>query len=232
MTYSEAVPPLSLALRETTAQAHREAESSAFMADLVEGRSCPSAWGALAVQQWVLYRALEDVIAEHYADHPLVEPLHDPALERVPSIESDLRTIFGPDALVRLAHGQLSILPATAAYASALRDGHSAEMVVAHHYVRYLGDLSGGQVIGTMLGRHYGVPAEARSFYRFDGIPKPKPYKDAYRAALDALPASPAQRERILAEAVQAFRLNQALFADLEASRGRIHAAAGVSPDA
>ena len=82
----------------------------------------------------------------------------------------------------------------------------------AHHYVRYLGDLSGGQVIGRMMQRHYGVSDECVTFYRFAEIPKTKPYKDNYRAALDALPIDAADRERLLAEATDAFLLNLNLF--------------------
>ena len=84
--------------------------------------------------------------------------------------------------------------------------------LLAHHYVRYLGDLSGGQVIGRMMQRHYGVSDECVTFYRFAEIPKTKPYKDNYRAALDALPIDAADRERLLAEAADAFLLNLNLF--------------------
>ena len=55
------------------------------------------------------------------------------------------------------------------------------------------------------------------SFYDFD-IPKPKVYKDGYRAALDALPLSEAERDAALAAATRAFDLNHQLFLDLEAA--------------
>ena len=82
-------------------------------------------------------------------------------------------------------------LPATAEYIARLNDIEATKDVarlLAHHYVRYLGDLSGGQVIGRMMQRHYGVSDECVTFYRFAEIPKTKPYKDNYRAALDVLP--------------------------------------------
>jgi heme oxygenase (biliverdin-producing, ferredoxin) len=64
--------------------------------------------------------------------------------------------------------------------------GRPAEYV-AHHYTRYLGDLSGGQVIGAMIERHYGATPEQLTFFSFEGIEKPVPYKREYRTALDAL---------------------------------------------
>lgn len=80
--------------------------------------------------------------------------------------------------------------------------------------MRYLGDLSGGQVIKTMVRRHYGVE-DGLSFYEFD-IPKPKVYKDDYRAALDALPLTESERGTALEAATRAFELNHQLFLDLE----------------
>lgn len=221
--------PLAVALRERTSEVHKSAETSSFIGDLLEGRACPSAWGVLAVQQWVIYKALEDIITEHYLGHPLVAPLHDRHLLRVGAIEADLQSLFGPDVFVRMARGELAVLPATAAYAAKLRESHTAETMVAHHYVRYLGDLSGGQIIAVMLKRHYQVPKDALHFYRFDGIPKPKPYKDAYRAALNTLPATAEQCEQILDHAVSAFHLIEAVFSDIGAARSSMHSSVGVN---
>ncbi len=65
-------------------------------------------------------------------------------------------------------------------------------LYVAHHYTRYLGDLSGGQAIGRILDRDFDLGGRGISFYSFESVPKPKPYKDAYRARLDALGTTPA----------------------------------------
>ena len=53
------------------------------------------------------------------------------------------------------------------------------------------------------------------AFYAFASVPKPRPYKDAYRARLDALGATPEEKARIVSEVQEAFRLNRALFAEL-----------------
>lgn len=219
--------PLSTALKSETATAHGQAEGEAFVGQLIAGDACSSAFSALVAQQYVLYRALEATLRTHYADHPLVSPVDDRKLDRVPALEKDMAHHFGPDFEVRLATGAIRICPATAAYAEALTSSHTAERMLAHHYVRYLGDLSGGQIIARMVQRHYGIPDEGLHFYRFEEIPKPKPYKDGYRAALDSLELTAFQRESVIAAASESFEMNRRIFADLAAARAPEHAAAG-----
>lgn len=209
---------LSHALRSTTSAAHQRAEQSSFVDDLLQGRSCSAAFAALTVQLASIYAALEAAIVRTAGD-PIVVAVDDRRLDRCEALRLDLATLR-----VR----GIPVLPATEAYVAVLAAA-DAETVLAHHYVRYLGDLSGGQVIARLVQRSYGVPEAALHFYRFDGIEKLKPYKDAYRAALDALDVTDAQRERILARAIEAFELNEAVFADLARARGPRHAAAGVA---
>jgi len=221
--------PLSVALRTETSAAHADAEGSAFIEQLMGGAACQHAFAALVAQQLVIYRALEDVLHGAYAEHPMVAPVLDPRLDRVAALEQDMTQLFGPDHDVRLAAGQIRICPATVAYADVLRSEHSPEVMLANHYVRYLGDLSGGQVIARLVERNYGIDPRALNFYRFAEIPKPKPYKDAYRARLDALDLSAASRRRVLDAAITSFELNRRVFADLGAARAPEHAAAGVA---
>ena len=70
-----------------------------------------------------------------------------------------------------------------------------------------------------MVARHYGIGDDALSFYHFEQIAKPKPYKDGYRARLDALELDPAAQEAVAEVAGTAFELNRAVFADLERAR-------------
>lgn len=201
---------LSAALKTSTAEAHDKAEHSVFMDDLLAGKLSVADFIALQEQSWLFYSALEDA-ARAVADHPLASGIVDPALERVNALEHDLDHLHGSTEW----RTTVTPLPATAEYIARLNDIEETKDVarlLAHHYVRYLGDLSGGQVIGRMMQRHYGVSDECVTFYHFAEIPKTKPYKDNYRAALDALPIDAADRERLLAEAADAFLLNLNLF--------------------
>lgn len=223
------VTPLSVALRTETSDAHADAEGSAFIEQLMGGAACQHAFAALVAQQLVIYRALEDVLYGEYADHPIVAPMLDHRLDRVAALELDMTHLFGADHDVQLASGQIRICPATVAYADLLRNDHSPEVVLANHYVRYLGDLSGGQAIAKLVERNYAIAPEALHFYRFAEIPKPKPYKDAYRQRLDRLTLSETTRRRVIDAATQSFELNRRVFADLGAARAPEHAAAGVA---
>ncbi|MEK4241532.1 biliverdin-producing heme oxygenase [Janibacter sp. FSL W8-0316] len=219
--------PLSLALRTETASAHDDAEGSAFVEQLMGGLACRPAFVALVARQLVIYRALEEVLWGHYADHPFVAPVLDHRLDRVAALEQDMAYLCGGDVDGRLDAGDIHIVPAAADYAAQLRERHTPEAMLAHHYVRYLGDLSGGQIIARMVQRHYGIDPAGLRFYHFEEIPKPKPYKDAYRATLDSLVLDEATRRRVLDAAVDSFELNRRVFADLGAARAPEHAAAG-----
>ena len=49
----------------------------------------------------------------------------------------------------------------------------------------------------------------------FTQIPKPKVFKDEYRELLDRAPLNEEQREALIDEAMEGFRINAALFAQL-----------------
>ena len=90
-----------------------------------------------------------------------------------------------------------------------------AARVIAHHYVRYLGDISGGQVIAARLASFYGIDSEALKFYDFAAIGKIPPYRANYRRQLDQLLLTEEQRVELIEEAKEAFALNTAVFMDL-----------------
>lgn len=210
---SVATPALSVLLREGTRAEHQAAESEGFVERLLSGRVDVAAYADLAAQQLEVYRALEEASTQARLD-PRGAGLVFAELERVPSIERDLAHLHGAGWRDRVR-----VLPATRAYAARLRDvGARLPEYAAHAYTRYLGDLSGGQIIKRMMQRHYGMGAEGLAFYDFPEIPKAKPFKDLYRERLDALHLDAPETDRAVAEAQEAFRLNRAMFAELGAA--------------
>ena len=200
--------PLSAAMRQGSMAEHEAAEHSSFMTELMGGELNQQAYADYLLRFRGVYDALESALAAS-SDDPLVAAVHDPALERLATIDADLDHWLpgGP---------RETDSPAVAAYRERLESAREwGGLLVAHHYTRYLGDLSGGQAIGKILDRTYDLQGAGLSFYDFAEIPKAKPYKEAYRAKLDALPLSGEERDRLIEEVKAAFHLNQAIFVEL-----------------
>ena len=211
MTATTQSAPLSVALREGTRGEHETAERSGFVELLMAGSLDRAAYADLAAQQLAVYEALEAAGERLAYDGGLVFP----ELVRVPAIEQDLTFLYGDEW-----RSQVRILPATRAYVGRLEEiGDALPLYAAHAYTRYLGDLSGGQIIKRMLQRHYGFTADGIAFYDFPEIHKLKPFKDVYRERLDALELDDEARALVVDEARYAFRLNAAVFGEL----GAIH---------
>ena len=197
---------LSSLLREGTRAQHVRAERSGFIADLLRGRGERTGYVLLLRNLLPAYRALEQGLERHGAS-PVFAGLAWPALFRSLALERDLDALVGPDWPRTIA-----LLPEGKRYAAvvAAASGGAGHRLLAHAYTRYLGDLSGGQVIGRLLGRSLGMGEEALSFYRFAAIEDPDTFKRDFRHALDA--ASPlVDRALVVEEAVTAFELNIAL---------------------
>lgn len=206
---------LSVAMREGSRAEHEAAESTSFMAELLDGRLVAQAYVDYLHRYRTVYAALEDAVRAHASD-PLVAAVHDPALERLATIDADLAH-WAPD----LDPAVPADSPATAAYVARIAEAAGLAAagwggaLVAHHYTRYLGDLSGGQAIGRVLDRTFGLDGAGTSFYAFTAIPKPKPYKDGYRARLDATGLDADDVMRVVDEVRVVFGLNQAIFVEL-----------------
>lgn len=209
-------------LRSVTQEDHHAAESSDFITTLMGGERSARDYMLLIAQYHYIYGALEEEVRVLAAD-PELREIFDATLERSGQIAKDLDVLLP-------AHGLKEIpaaLPATEAYVAAIR-ASAAEpaRLVAHHYLRYLGDLSGGLAIGKLVSRHYSIPDEALNMWKFEAIDKPKIYKDSYRDKLDVFGANTSHAEAVLDEAKRGFQWNKAIFEDLlKASASELSAA-------
>ncbi len=215
---SESGSGLAALLRDGSRQEHQDAEGSAFVTALMDGHINEEGYATFLAQVAAIYAALEET-GRALAGDTFADAVLDDALLRCPAIERDLefwaaRNGQSPDP---------TPAPATRAYVDRIDAAQEwGGLFVAHHYTRYMGDLSGGQAIGRVIGRTYGLDdGRGREFFAFPAIPKPKPYKDGYRARLDALPVDDAQRARMLAEVKVAFAMNGAIFAELNGELDR-----------
>jgi heme oxygenase len=205
VTAASQATSLSTLLRTGSQAEHTAAEGSSFMSELLAGRIDEAGYAHFLGLLRRVYEALETTASGLTSD-PLASAVIDPAIERLAAIDADLDHWGRVDA----------DSPATDAYVARIRDSASwGGLFVAHHYTRYLGDLSGGQAIGRILSREFDLDGAGVAFYSFDAVPKPKLYKDAYRARLDALPLDEQERGRVLDEVKTVFSLNGGVFAEM-----------------
>ncbi len=196
---------LSVAMRDGSAAEHNAAEQSAFVSELLAGRITADGYAEYLLRLRVVYADLEDAMRARRED-PMVAAVYDPALERFTAIEADLEH-WRPGAPRDVDS------PAAAAYSERVGALTWGGSLVAHHYTRYLGDLSGGRVLRKALDRQFGLGGAGLAFYEFPV--RPKPYKDSYRARLDALGPGTDEIDRIVDEVKMAFGLNRALLEEL-----------------
>jgi heme oxygenase len=200
---------LSVRLRSGTRSDHDAAQGSGFLDALAAGTLPRPAYADLAAQHWFIYERLEQA-AEVMATDPVAGAFVFPELTRLPALNADLATLLGP-------HPQFSALPATDEYRARLRAVAFEHPwgFVAHHYTRYLGDLSGGQYLGPAIAKAYGLNGAGHRFFVFEGV-SPPAFRTRYRELLDQLAFSPADEQNFLAEVAEAYRLNIAVLRELK----------------
>ncbi|MFD0889200.1 heme oxygenase (biliverdin-producing) [Streptosporangium algeriense] len=204
-------PPFSEVLRNATWSAHESAEGEGYLTALMAGRLSAEAYGEMVAQHYFAYVALDGVSRALTGD-PVAGPFVFPELYREEALVRDLETIYGSGWRSRIEpSGPTAELVARIERTASWPGGY-----VAHHYTRYMGDLSGGQFIRMELQKIYGYQTDGGvDFYRFDAIGSLPRFKNDYRARLDALPADEAEKARIIEETRLAYRLNTEVLADL-----------------
>lgn len=209
-------PPLNTAfsqtLRARSWELHRNAEGSGYLRALMAGELDRDAYAALVAQEWFVYVTL-DGAGRELRSHPMTAPFLATELRRVAGLEADLHYLLGGGWRRAIVPGA-----ATSRYVRRIQEVGTTWPAgfVAHHYTRYLGDLSGGQAIAAVVARHYGfTDGQGVRSYEFPSITSAKGFKDNYRAKLDAAPWSEAEREQIINEVLLAYRLNTELLDEL-----------------
>ena len=231
-TVGPATVGLATALRIGTSAAHRDAERGSFVHALIRGQLPRSTYLDYLRGLQAIYIALETALETARGSHDTLD-LVGPELLRAPAIARDLRNLgaadlatdlatnLATDLAANLAADRAADLPAIAparAYADRLRDlaDRDPTLLIAHAYTRYLGDLSGGQLLRRGAARCLGLTATPGTpgleFYDFPAIPDLDAYKRQFRARLDALPLRPDQAAAVVDEARRAFADTAALF--------------------
>ena len=203
---------LSDRLRARTMGLHREAERSGILRDLLRGDVAPSAYAMLLRNLLPIYEALEHALEQPGRD-PCLAFLAVPAVYRADALRADIAHLTGSGAET------LGLVPSAQDYAARVeacaRSGRG-EGLIAHAYVRYLGDLNGGQILKRLIGRKFGLEGPGLLFYDFGAAQDPCVLACAYREAIDRAGLHLENAEPVLAEAESAFRCNIALGEEIQ----------------
>lgn len=130
-----------MSLRELTKEAHTNAERQEFVKILFSGNINPKLYATFLKNQHPSYEILEVCAMAHPG---LLSGLID--IRRAPAILADFQELWSE------ADGDPQILPTTEKYIKyilSIKD--QPERLMAHIYVRHMGDLAGGQMIAKKV---------------------------------------------------------------------------------
>ncbi|KAL5482911.1 hypothetical protein ACEPAI_9506 [Sanghuangporus weigelae] len=229
--------PLATLLKVATTAAHEQAEHSLGAGWLTRGELDKEEYIRFLMMLYHVYDALEAGLEKH-SFHPALSPTYNPTLlARAPSIASDIAHLLSVPEDAWESHPLHRALVTSSpepfsAYVSRIKylsdEAADPSPLLAHAYVRYLGDLSGGQVIRRSIAKAYGTSEDEEGkgtqFYVFGKLGgggaanagDMRRIKDWFRAGMNAGGGDDASRKQAIAEeAIYAFELNMGLFSIL-----------------
>ncbi len=203
---------LSKDIKSGTKKSHSAAENTKFVAAFLRGVISRENYRTLIKDLYFVYAALEEEMERLNGD-TYIDGINFPELSRIEQLKMDVRYYYGPNWRAIIAPSESAVQYVERIHEIADKDPY---LLVAHHYTRYLGDLSGGQILKGIAEKALNLSnGEGLKFYDFDKIEDKKAYKDNYRFALDCLPLDKPKIDAIIAEANYAFKLNMDLFDEL-----------------
>ncbi len=154
-----------MSLKELTYEAHKNAETAPFVKVLFSGNINPELYATYLKNQHPIYEILEVCAMPHNLFSNL------PEIRRAPAILADFAELWTDQ------DKQPTICPVVDDYIKyilSIKD--DPKKLMAHVYVRHMGDLSGGQMIAKR------VPGSGK-YYQFGD--EPDKIKEAIRSKLD-----------------------------------------------
>lgn len=199
---------LSRGLRRETKIMHRLVEGTRLARAFFRGTLTTATYAEGIARMYPVYEAMEVALAE--APEPRLRAFHLPDVFRADAIRADLAYFGVSPAPIRPG--------ASSSYVARVRAviAERPILLVAHAYVRFMADVSGGVIAGKVAQRALKLPSrEGLRFFDFPQIPEPARFREEFRRRLDALAHDADERAAIVGEANRAFELNRALADEL-----------------
>lgn len=214
---TEEPPTLHDALKQGVWKEHEEAENSVFTQAILKGNLTREAYRQFLVELREVYMALEEM-AELNKDNPSFGPIHFPTeMSRLKSLEEDLEFFYGPDWCQQVK----PMTQGSKDYAARIREVGKMDplLLVAHSYVRYIGDMSGGQQLKYKISKNLQLPStgEGVHFFIFNEIDNIRQFKTFYFGNMNSIDVSQEDVEKLVREAKSGFMFNIKMFKDMAA---------------
>ena len=166
---------LSTRLKEGTKKSHNAAENTKFVAGFLRGVLNPEEYRKLITDFYFVYETMEERIQE--TKDPLASTLKqwNAKLFRTAFLNRDLRYYYGP-----MYRSMMTPSEACNTYCYRLNEIAEKDpyLLIAHHYTRYIGDLSGGQILKGIAKKALNPPeGEGVHIYDFHMIDHAKAFK-------------------------------------------------------
>jgi heme oxygenase (biliverdin-producing, ferredoxin) len=192
------MPSLPEMLRVSTRELHVRAERAGVMGELIRGQLAREGYVALLRNLHGLYEALE------------ARPLPVASLRRTEALAADLDAIHG-SGWVRA----FGLCESTREYIARLQRA-DAPALAAHVYVRYLGDLHGGQILSAIVRGAYGLSGRlGTAFYDFGLDDDVVELRTSVRTGLASLTFAAPEMQQAATEAAWAFDQHIKLFEEV-----------------
>lgn len=214
---------LQQAMKNGSKDLHELAEKATFMLKVIGGGITRQSYSLFLADLYHIYLAMEEEV-EKNKQHPILGAVYFPVqLNRKQAIEKDLEFFLGTEWAKKA-----KCTFAAHKYVERIRylGRTDPAALIAHCYGRYLGDLSGGQILRYKLSKHLNLKLnnndnsdennDGLSFYRFENIDNLKKFKDFYSGRLNGLILDTETFQKIVNETRVMFQLNIDLFTEMD----------------
>jgi len=174
-----------MSLKDLTWEHHKNAERQTFVKAMFKGQLTDEQYACYLWHQHACYDVLEAMAMAHGLFNDI------PNIRRGPAILKDARELWPKDKVVKYT----DVIEEYHKHMLSIMD--DADKIMAHVYVRHMGDLSGGQMIAKR------VPGEG-NYYKFDC--DVNEYKEKIRAKIN---------DSMAEEAIVCFEFATQLFKEL-----------------
>jgi len=162
-------------LSAKTSVLHKIAERSGFNNVLFEGKATRDMYGKYLLHKYHIYNAMESMM-DRLRNNDLLSRFQFPELVRNQAISRDLNKFLGNGWY---KEDKLSTV-SSYVYRINKIAGENPGLLIAHTYVHYFADLSGGFIIRKILKERYNYADNELTAYDFNQIKNVDEFKENY----------------------------------------------------